>query len=122
MTKKDSSFILKSSNGFVLIHVLIFFLFFTTFVSSIVIQKDLSLRQQDYYRTAFFRISTEKEILSILKNHVGSFNYEEFDINGFQVSITYGQVINVKICDDSCYQMIVEYDPNTQLILSISYE
>jgi hypothetical protein len=122
MIRKDSFLILKSSNGFVLIHVLIFFLLFTTFVSSIVIQKDFSLRQQDFYRTASSRIQTEKEILSRIKDHVDSFEYDEFDIGHFQVTITYGQVIKVKICDESCYLMIVEYDQSINVILSISYE
>lgn len=114
--------ILKSRKGFILYHVLTFYMFFSTMIAYIAVLHKVSLIQQEYYKSAVQKIEVEKEVIRMIKNHrYLSFN-ETIVIQSKTVSIMYEDMIKVTICDVSCYMMIVTYDIENSIILSIEYE
>ena len=68
------------------------------------------------------RVLTEKEIVSIVMNHDIYPDYKEFILHNQTVSIILDELINVRICGEFCYTMIIEIDPSMHRILRITYE
>lgn len=122
MIKIRSRSLLKSTDGFILLHVLLFYMLFTSTLTGILIQKNLSLQQKVFYKMAKTRIETEKEIITVLKNHDDFPAEEELSIAGQFVLITYGDPIKVWICGEVCYSVLIEYDQSSRQILRLDYE
>ena len=95
---------------------------FTSTIAIVLIEKNLSLQQIIFYKMAEIRIETEKEIISIIKNHDSFPMEEELNIAGQHIVITYGDSIKAWICGEECYSMIIEYDQSNFQILNIDYE
>lgn len=68
------------------------------------------------------RIETEREIISMIKNHDVFPAEEELHIAGQLVLITYGDPIKAWICGEVCYSMLIEYDQTIRQILRLEYE
>ncbi len=112
----------KYRKGFILYHVLTFFVFFSSTIASIAVLHKVSLIQQEYYKSAMQKIEVEKEVIRMIKNHVHLSYNETVVIQSKTVSIMYDDIIKVTICDDSCYMMIVTYDIENSIILSVEYQ
>lgn len=112
----------NTTKGFILVHVLIFYMLFSSYITGILLQKNLSLRQLTFYEMANIRVQTEKDVISIIKNHVTYPDFEEFTLYNQQVSIAYEDMIRVRICGETCYSMIIEMDVSLNRILGITYE
>jgi hypothetical protein len=112
----------NTNKGFILIHVLIFYMLFTSYITGIILQKNLSLRQFAFYEMANTRVQTEKEVVNIIKNHDTNRDFEEFLLYDQQITITYDDMIRVRICGEICYSMIIEMDVSVNRILGITYE
>ena len=82
----------------------------------------MSVQQNIFYKMAKVRVETEREILSVIKNHDVFPTEETLNIEGQYVLITYGDTIKALICGEFCYTMLIEYDQTSLLILSIDYE
>jgi hypothetical protein len=114
--------ILKSDKGFILTYMLTYFMFFVTFISMTLIQKQLSLRQTEFYNEANSRIQVEKEIFKIISQHNTFPQSEELIISGHKITIKYDESILINICNRICYKMIVEFDQNSKMIINSTYE
>ncbi len=111
-----------SRNGFVLLHVLLFFQFFVWTVSYFSILKGIELIQREYYHGAVKRTVTEKEIIKLIKTNDPVLTEGSFVIDGQIISVDFNGLYIVSICDDFCYRMIVEYDRASEVILRLEYE
>jgi hypothetical protein len=85
------------------------------------IQKQISLKQIHLYEVADLRVKTEKEVIKKIRTHKNSGDLE-FIIFQQRVLITFEDIIKVSICSEICYKMMVEYDIQNDIILSINYE
>lgn len=103
-------------------HVLVFYMLFSSTIIVLLIDKNMSVQQEIFYKMAENRIGTEREILSVIKNHEVFPKEEELNIAGQYVFISYGETIKVLICGEFCYSMLIEYDQKSLSILSIDYE
>lgn len=122
MTKNHLLSDSKSTKGFVLIYILAYFLFFTTFISILMLQKELSIKQSELYKEADIKIQTEKKIFTTILNHENYPLKEDIRINGHLIEIEYGDPITVRICGAHCYTMYIIIDSSVQMIVSVSYE
>lgn len=122
MTKNHLLSDSKSTKGFVLIYILAYFLFFTTFISILMLQKELSIKQSELYKEAEIKIQTEKMIFKTILNHKDYPLKESININGHLIEIEYGDTISVRICGSHCYTMNVIIDSSVQMIVNVSYE
>jgi hypothetical protein len=113
---------LTLNKGFILVHILIFFMFFTSALSLMIFQKKLSLEQMHFYQMAGIRIKTEKELIKIIKERNTLDDHKELILFDQNVTINYGDTILVNICSEVCYSMLIEYDEDKGVILNISYE
>jgi hypothetical protein len=104
------------------VHILIFFMFFTSALSLMIFQKKLSLEQMHFYQMAVIRGKTEKEVIKIIKDHNTLDDHKELMLFEQKVSINYGDIILVNVCSEVCYSMLIEYDKEKSVILNISYE
>lgn len=114
--------ILKSTNGFILLPVLVFFMLFSSTITVLLIDKNMSVQQNIFFKMAKVRVETEREIISVIRNHEVFPTEEELNIEGQNVLITYGDTIKALICGEFCYVMLIEFDQRSLLILSIDYE
>lgn len=97
-------------------------MFFTSYISGILLQKNVSIQQFTFYEMAKVRVLTEKQVISIIMNHDIFPDFEEIVLHNQRVFITYDELINVRICGEFCYTMIIHIDPSINRILSITYE
>lgn len=112
----------KSTKGFVLVYILAYFLFFTTFITILLVQKELSIKQSELYKEADIKIQTEKMIFKTILNNKDYPLKESINIDGHLIEIEYGDTISVRICEAHCYTMYVRIDSSVQMIVSVSYE
>jgi hypothetical protein len=112
---------LTSSKGFILIHVLVFYMFFTSVILVIVMQKQMLIQQVYFHELASFRIETEKEIIRKIRNEEIN---DDFELMLFDQRIIFNvkDVIEVRVCSATCYVMLVDYDRHSDVIISITYE
>ncbi|MBV1709026.1 MAG: hypothetical protein KMY54_04140 [Erysipelothrix sp.] len=120
--KNRLSWFLTLNKGFILVHVLIFFMFFTSTLSLMIIQKKLSLEQMHFYQMAQMRVKTEKEVIKIIKESIIWDDHKELMLFNQKVTINYDDIIFVNVCSEVCYSMLIEFDKEKSVILSISYE
>lgn len=95
---------------------------FTSSITVVLIEKNLSVKQNIFYEMAKVRIEIEREIVTIIKNHEVFPIDEELTIAGQHVFITYGDPIKARVCSEVCYSVLIEYDQTSLRILSIDYE
>lgn len=119
--KSRSLSYLSSSKGFILVHVLIFYMFFTFFISMIIIQKQISLKQIHFQEMANLRVDIEREVIRKIRTQTNN-DESEFIMFDYRVLISFEDIIKVSICFDTCYKIVVEYDIQNDIILSINYE
>lgn len=122
MIKIRSLLLFESTEGFILLHVLLFYMLFTSTIAAVLIEKNLSIQQNIFYKMAETRIKTEREIISIIRNHDVFPMEEKLTIAGQPILITYGDPVKARICGEVCYSLLIEYDQMSHRILSIDYE
>lgn len=112
----------RSRDGFVILHVLLYFHMFLWTVSYLTISKGTELIQRDYYQSAVKRIETEKKIIRLIRTGNSTLFDGSLMIDGQIITVEYDGIFIVSICDDFCYRMIVEYDRVNDVILRLDYE
>lgn len=113
---------LKSHKGFVLYHVLTFYLFFCSFITSVTLLHNVALIQKEYYKSASQKITVEKEVIRMIRKYDTIPINEEIEIQSKTIMLMIDDMIKATICDDTCYMMVVDYDVENDIVLNIDYE